>query len=130
MTRENFVELVYNYGASGDKVFEGLNLKEAQKDDVAIAWGEFDVDDTNEETDEKFGNYYNSFVLDGKWGVNYDPTDLNGYCKGTGGMVCYDEKSLTNILENALLFDTKAEVEAWIKENKDKWDYYGEFTIW
>ena len=65
MTRENFIELVYNYGASGDKVFEGLNLKDAQKEDVAIAWGEFDVDDTEEETDEKFGNYYNSFVLDG-----------------------------------------------------------------
>nr|DAU19757.1 MAG TPA: hypothetical protein [Caudoviricetes sp.] len=66
MTRESFIELVYNYGASGDKAFEGLNLKAAQEEDVAIAWGEFDVDDTNEETDEKFGNYYNAFVSDGK----------------------------------------------------------------
>jgi hypothetical protein len=130
MTRESFIELVYNYGASGDKVFEGLNLKEAQKEDVAIAWGEFDVDDTEEETDEKFGNYYNSFVLDGKWGVNYDPTDLDGYSKGTGGMVCYDEKSLTNTLENALLFDTEKEAQEWVEKNKDEWNYFGEFTIW
>lgn len=130
MTRESFIELVYNYGASGDKVFEGLNLKDAQKEDVAIAWGEFDVDDTDEETDEKFGNYYNSFVLDGKWGVNYDPTDFDGNCKGIGGMVCYDEKSLTSTLENALLFETEEEAQEWVEKNKDDWDYFGKFTIW
>lgn len=130
MTRESFIELVYNYGASGDKVFEGLNLKDAQKEDVAIAWGEFDVDDTNEETDEKFGNYYNSFVSDGKWYVNYDPKDLDGYFTGQGGMVAYDEKGLTNTMENALSFDTEQEAQEWVEKNKDEWNYFGEFTIW
>ena len=129
MTKTEFIELVYNYGASERHAFEGLNLKPMQEEDVVQAWSEFDADDSKQETDEKFGNYYKGFLLSGKWFVNFCRIDLDGYFNGQGGTIDYEGKGFCNSLEYALSFDSEAEAKAWVEEHKEEWGR-GEFSIW
>lgn len=128
MNKKEFIELVYQYGASGTKTLDGL--KDAQKEDVATAWAEFDENDTAEETDEKFGKYYESFLLDGKWYVNYNDKDLEGYYTGANsGLVDYEGKGICNSLDYAMSFDTEAEALKWCDDNKEEWPH-GDLSVW
>lgn len=129
ITEKDFVELVYNYGASGDKVFEELNLKPAQIEDVACAWAEFDEDDSEAETDKKFADYFPGFELDGKWYVNYNEKDLSGYYTGVGGMVDEDNKGIANSQDYAMKFDTKEEAESWVETHAEEW-IHGDLSVW
>lgn len=64
MEKKEFIELVYEYGASGDEVFNGRSLSESQQKDIALAWSEFDKHDTEEETDAAIGSWYKDFCAD------------------------------------------------------------------
>ena len=58
--KKKFIEMVYDYGASGDKTLEGLN--DNQKQAIASAWSTFQAEDEENETDEKFGSFYSDFL--------------------------------------------------------------------
>ena len=58
--KKKFIEMVYDYGASGDKTLEGLN--DNQKQAIASAWSTFQAEDEENETDEKFGSFYSDFM--------------------------------------------------------------------
>lgn len=58
--KKKFIEMVYDYGASGDKTLEGL--ADNQKQAIASAWSTFKAEDEEGETDEKFGSFYSDFL--------------------------------------------------------------------
>ncbi|MGP1587279.1 MAG: hypothetical protein ACTTHG_02930 [Treponemataceae bacterium] len=63
--------------------------------------------------------------------ISFTNLDLDGYCKGTGGLVSYDFGE-TNNEELALTFETREEAENWCKgAEKEGWDTYRvKFDIW
>ena len=77
-TKEDFSELVWNYGASGTKIFEDLEVSEAQIKTVDMAWsaaerlmnnypkydedGNYIANENTTEIDELIGTYYKDFV--------------------------------------------------------------------
>jgi len=64
MEKKEFIELVYEYGASGDEAFNGRSLSESQQKDIALAWSEFDKHGTEEKTDAAIGSWYKDFCAD------------------------------------------------------------------
>lgn len=62
--QNEFNELVWNYGASGTKVFNEYQLSEEQKETVSLAWSEYEknINDISEENaDEIINSYYSNF---------------------------------------------------------------------
>ena len=58
--KKRFIEMVYDFGASGDKTIEKLNDK--QKDAIRQAWATFDAEDSEEDTDKKFGDFFVDYL--------------------------------------------------------------------
>lgn len=61
MTKKDFNELVYHYGASGSKAVEGFTDEEIEV--VSMAWAAADVDD-DEKSEKETDNIINSFYVD------------------------------------------------------------------
>ncbi len=62
--KNEFNELVWNYGASGTKVFDEYQLSEEQKETVSLAWSEYENNENDiseEKADEIINSYYSSF---------------------------------------------------------------------
>lgn len=130
LTRAEVQDLLFNYGASGTKVFDAYaEITESQKQDIVEGWSDYSNGNLDEvETEELVDRVTRYFNNDRFFIINYDEKSLNGYSTGNGGMICYDEKTITNTLENALGFETKKEAEDYVSTHKDEW-IYGELTI-
>lgn len=127
MTVEQFIELVFEYGASGCKAVESYN--DAQKETVSIAWAEAYDDKTNTISEEKIKPLFNSFIAESKWFVNYNEKDSSGYYTGIGGTIDCENKSFTSEDCYAMQFDTKEEAEEWCKDHAEEWQF-GDLSVW
>ena len=125
MTVKEFNELVWNYGASGSKVLEGLTDKE--KEAVVNTWNDVEFELNNDTEEEKIDSMINSYYKDTKYRISFSYYNLNGDYLG-GGLISEDGKSLTNC-DGEILFDTEEDAKEWINQNKNFWNRNGSFEI-
>lgn len=130
LTRLEVQDLLFNYGASGTKVFDAYaEITEGQKQDIVEGWSDYFNGNLDEvETEELIDRITRYFNNDRFFIINYDEKSLDGYSTGNGGMICYDEKTITNTLENALGFEIRKDAEEYVAKHKDEW-VYGTLTI-
>ena len=76
MTVKEFNELVWNYGASGSKVLEGLTAKE--KEAVVNTWNDVEFELNNDTEEEKIDSMINSYYKDTKYRISFSYYNLNG----------------------------------------------------
>ena len=65
--KTDFNELVWSYGASGTKVFDGLELSKMQKLVIIFAWADVEKklnpnDEDTTEADKLIDTYYSDFI--------------------------------------------------------------------